>query len=71
MSNADTEFDRLRREFGYHADSYLIRSDSVLRAPQLSAATVNAFDDAVQDKIAKAAESSWWYRVVMRSSSRN
>ena len=63
MSNADTELDRLRREFGYETDSYLVRSDDVLRAERLSAATLSAFDDAVQGEIAKAVDSSWWYRV--------
>jgi SAM-dependent methyltransferase len=63
MSNADTEFDRLRREFGYNENSHLICDDVVLRAQQHSAATVSAFSDAVQGEIATSAESSWWYGV--------
>ena len=63
MSNAETEFDRLHREFGYDVNSHLERRDAVLWAQQHYEATVNAFDDAVQGEIAKAAESSWWYRV--------
>jgi len=63
MSNADLEFDRLHREFGYDENSHLIRDDAVLRAQEFSAATVHEFSDAMQGEIATAVESSWWYRV--------
>lgn len=63
MSNTDLEFDRLHREFGYDVRSHSVRNDAVLRAqgPHLLEGT--AFSDVVQDEIAKAIESSWWYRV--------
>ena len=63
MSQSDSEFIRLEREFGYDADSYLVRSDAILRAQHPISSPESEFSDSVQGEIATAAESSWWYRV--------
>ena len=63
MSHRNLEFDRLRREFGYDASSHMADNDAVLRVQDLELPEVSVFSDAVQGKILKATESSWWYRV--------
>lgn len=63
MSWTNLEFDRLRREFGYDICSHTVHNDAVLRVQGLELPEVSAFSDAVQGKILKATESSWWYRV--------
>lgn len=63
MSRTNLEFDRLHREFGYDVCFHLVDNDAVLRAQDVYLSEVSAFSDAVQGEIAKAVESSWWYRV--------
>ena len=63
MSRTNLEFDRLWREFGYDVCSHTVDNDAVLRVQDLELPEVSAFSDAVQGKILKATESSWWYRV--------
>ena len=63
MSPTNLEFDRLLREFGYDVRSHSVRNDAVLRAQDRDLPEVSAFSDVVQGEIAKAVESSWWYRV--------
>lgn len=63
MSPPNLEFDRLLREFGYNVSSHSVRNDAVLRAQDDDLPEVSAFSDVVQDEIAKAVESSWWYWV--------
>lgn len=63
MSQTNLEFDRLHREFGYDVHSHSVRNGGVLRAQSPRLSEVSAFSDAVQSNIAKAVESSWWYRV--------
>ena len=63
MSQSDFEFDRLHREFGYDVGSHSVRNDAVLWVNDPHLSEVNAFSGAMQSEIAKAVESSWWYRV--------
>jgi SAM-dependent methyltransferase len=63
MSQPNVEFDRLRREFGYDARSHSVRNDAIFWVQDPHLLEVSAFSDAIQGEIAKAVESSWWYRV--------
>ncbi len=63
MPEADLEFARLYREFDYDICSHSIRNDAVFQTQDSQLLEVSAFSNAVQDEIAKAVESSWWYRV--------
>ncbi|MEO5974511.1 MAG: class I SAM-dependent methyltransferase [Ilumatobacteraceae bacterium] len=63
MLQADIEFERLNREFGYKANEHLELGDGVFRTRKPHLSELSAFSDSVQGEIATAAESSWWYRV--------
>jgi len=63
MTYADLEFDRLRRDFGYDIHSCLVCNDVGHQEQDTHLLEASAFSDAAQGEIAKAIESSWWYRV--------
>jgi SAM-dependent methyltransferase len=63
MSPTNLEFDRLIRDFGFDVRSRSVNNDAVIRAQDNDQPEVSAFSDVAQSKIAKAVESSWWYRV--------
>lgn len=63
MSQTDLEFDRLHREFGFDVRSHAVPNDAVIRAEDPHLLEVSTFSDMAQAEIAKAVESSWWYRV--------
>ena len=63
MSATNFEFDRLVRDFGFDVSSCVVNNDAVNPSLENDQPEVSAFSDVLQSKIAKAVESSWWYRV--------